>query len=64
MHIIYEYAACLLVAVVVATLAVTACAIFMLLKEGRGIMQRTGQQFMLGGAWLLAIAWAARPREP
>jgi hypothetical protein len=64
MHIIYEYVACLLAAAIVATLAVTVCAIFMFLSEGRGIMQRAGQQFILGGAWLLGTGLAAKPREP
>jgi len=64
MEIIYEYAACLVVAAIAATLAVMVCAIFMVLTEGRGIMQRAGRQFILGGTWLLSTGLATKPSEP
>jgi hypothetical protein len=63
MYILYECAACVLVALIGATLAVTACAIFLFLKEGRGIMERTGHQLVHGASWLLGAGLAATPRE-
>lgn len=63
MYIIYECAACVLVALIGATLAVTACAIFLFLMQGRGIMERTGHQLMHGASWVLGTLLAAAPRE-
>lgn len=63
MFIIYEYAACVLVALVGATLAATACALFMLLKEGRGIMKCAGHQLLHGASWLLGTVVAGAPHE-
>lgn len=64
MFIIFECAACVLVAIIVATLAVSACAIFMLLYAGRGIMGRTVHQLMQGASWLPGMGLVARIREP
>lgn len=52
MFIILECAACVLVAIIVATLVVLACAIFMLLKAGRSIMKRMVLHLMQGASWL------------
>ncbi len=52
MFIFFECAACVLAAIIVATLAVLACAIIMLLNAGRGIMERKVHQLMQGASWL------------
>lgn len=64
MFIIYEYASCVLVAMVVAALAVMACAIFPLLSQGRGMMGRSLQQLIHGFSSLSGTGLAARVRKP
>lgn len=64
MFVIYEYASCVLVAMVVAALAVMACAIFPLLSEGRVMMGRSLHQLKHGASWLQGAGLAARVRKP
>lgn len=64
MFIIYEYAGCVLVAMMVAALAVMACAIFPLLNAGRSIIGRGLHQLMHEASWLPGLGLAARVRKP
>ena len=56
MFIIYEFAGCVLVAMIVAGLAVTAFAIYPLLKSGQGTIER-GMHHLMHGASRLAGHW-------
>ena len=62
MYIIYECVACVLVALIGATLAVTVYATFLFFKEGRGIMVRAGHQLVHGASWLVGTMLTAAPR--
>ena len=64
MFIIFECAACVIVAIIVAMVAVSACAIFMLLSAGRGIMGRKVNQLMQGPTWLPCVGLVGRTRDP
>ena len=64
MFIIYEYAACMVVALIAAILVCTACAMFLLLKNGAGSLARTLQKLTHGALSGIAGRWVtAGPRE-
>ena len=64
MFIIYEYAACTLVALIAATLLCTAWAMFLLLKNGAGSVARTLQKLTHGALSMIAARLVtAGPRE-
>jgi hypothetical protein len=64
MFIIYEYAACMVVALIAAILVCTACAMFLLLKNGAGRVARTLQKLTHGALSMIAARLVtAGPRE-
>ena len=64
MFIIYEYAACTLVALIAATLLCTAYVMFLLLKNGAGSLARTLQKLTHGALSGIVGRWVtAGPRE-
>jgi len=63
MFIIYDYAACLLVALIGGTLLFTAGAMCVMLWEAGGIAWRRWRELVPGANWLMG-KWAAEPREP
>jgi hypothetical protein len=64
MFIIYEYAACMVVALIAAILVCTACAMFLLLKNGAGRVARTLQKLTHGALSGIVGRWVtAGPRE-
>lgn len=58
MHLILEYATCLLAAAVLATLLFTACVMGLALKEGSQLLARTSRKLTLG-ATHLRVRWMA-----
>jgi hypothetical protein len=58
MHIILEYATCLLAAGILATLLFTACVMALALKEGSRLLARTSRKLTLG-ATHLRFRWMA-----
>ena len=58
MHIILEYATCLLVAAILATLLFTACVMILALKEGSRLLVQTSRKLILG-ATHLRVRWMA-----
>jgi hypothetical protein len=63
MFIIYEYAACLLVALIGGTFLFTASAMCVMLWEGGGITWRWWRELASVPHWLPG-RWTAEPREP
>jgi hypothetical protein len=58
MHIILEYATCLLAAAIIATLLFTACVMALALKEGSRRLARMSRRLTLG-ATQLRVRWMA-----
>jgi hypothetical protein len=63
MFIIYEYAACVVVALIAAMLLCTAYLVFLLLKNGAGSMARTLQKLTDGARSAIPGRWMAEPRD-
>ncbi|HLY60872.1 MAG TPA: hypothetical protein VKV95_09000 [Terriglobia bacterium] len=63
MFIVYEYAGCVVLAMIVAALAVLACVILPLLNTGRGIMGRTMRRLAQVASWLPGAEFEARVRK-
>jgi len=58
MHIILEYACCLLIAAFLASLFFAACVMSLALKEGSLLLARTSRKLMLGASHL-RVRWLA-----
>jgi hypothetical protein len=63
MHIILEYATCLLAAGILATLLFTACVMALALKEGSRLLARTSRRLILDTAQLRVRWMAAGSRD-
>ena len=64
MFIIYEYAACLLAALIGGTLLFTASAMGVMLGAAGGMTWRRWREILAPGANWLRGRWAAEPRVP
>jgi hypothetical protein len=63
MFIVYEYAACLLLALIGGTFLFTACAMCVMLWAAGGITWRWWRDLTPVPNWLLG-RWTSEPREP